>query len=56
MEADLKERYPESEVELIKSGGGVFEVECDGELVFSKKKLGRFPAHDEVFEEIDSLR
>ncbi|RKZ19873.1 selenoprotein [bacterium] len=36
------------EAELIASGGGVFEVTVDGKLVFSKKELDRFPAHDEV--------
>jgi selenoprotein W-related protein len=30
-------------VELIASSGGVFEVSVDGRLLFSKKKLGRFP-------------
>jgi len=36
------------ESELIKSGGGVFEVELGGKLVFSKKSLGRFPNPGEV--------
>jgi selenoprotein W-related protein len=35
-------------VELVPSGGGVFEVTADGELVFSKKAQGRFPDDDEV--------
>ena len=30
-----------------KSSGGVFEVFKDGELVFSKKALGRFPHSDD---------
>ncbi len=34
--------------ELIKSGGGVFEIEIDGDLVFSKKKEFRFPEYDEI--------
>ena len=54
MAADLKEKYG-VEAELIRSGGGVFEVVCDGTLVFSKKKLDRFPEHPEVFEAIDAL-
>ncbi len=33
---------------LIKSRGGVFEVVLDGELLFSKKEAGRFPASGEV--------
>ena len=30
------------------SGGGRFEVSVNGELVFSKKKLGRHPKKDEL--------
>jgi selT/selW/selH-like putative selenoprotein len=36
------------DVELIKGGNGVFEVFADGELVFSKKELGRFPSDEEI--------
>ena len=36
------------EARLIEGSGGVFEVVADGALIFSKKQLGRFPAHDEV--------
>lgn len=53
MAAELKDRYS-TDVELIPSGGGVFEVVADGDLVFSKKKLDRFPEHPEVFEAIDA--
>ena len=33
---------------LIEGSGGVFEVTVDGELIFSKKKEGRFPEHEEI--------
>lgn len=33
---------------LIASSGGVHEYELDGELVFSKKQLGRQPTPDEI--------
>ena len=33
---------------MIESKGGVFEVSRDGELIFSKKALGRFPEHEEI--------
>ena len=32
-----------STVEMIPSGGGVFEVVVDGTLVYSKKETGEFP-------------
>jgi len=34
--------------ELIPGSGGEFEVEYGGKLVFSKRKLGRFPNGGEV--------
>ena len=55
MAAEIKERFA-LEPELISSGGGVFEVEVDGELVFSKKALDRFPEHQEVFGEIQKRK
>jgi selenoprotein W-related protein len=43
----LKQAF-EAQAELVGSGGGVFEVTVDGELVFSKKASGRFPEDGEV--------
>lgn len=40
--------YPEAEVKLIESSGGVFEVTMDGRLIFSKKALKRHAEPDEV--------
>lgn len=36
------------EAELIKGGGGVFDVKVDGDLVYSKFDTGRFPDDGEV--------
>lgn len=47
MKARLVERFG-ADVELVRSGGGVFEIWVDGELLFSKKKLNRFPEDAEV--------
>ncbi len=35
-------------MELVKGSGGVFEITIDEKLVFSKKKLGRFPTDEEL--------
>ncbi len=35
-------------VELIESSGGVFEITVGGKLRFSKKSQGRFPTDEEV--------
>ena len=40
---------------LIESSGGVFEIEVDGTLVFSKKKLERFPYENEILEIIREI-
>jgi selenoprotein W-related protein len=40
------------EVELIKSGGGVFEVMVDGELIYSKKATGNFPDEAQLLKQI----
>ncbi len=50
MAAELKQALPGriQNVELIPSGGGVFEVRRDEELVFSKRQLGRFPEPGEI--------
>ena len=36
------------EPRLVKGGGGIFDVEADGTLVFSKHEVGRFPEDEEV--------
>jgi selenoprotein W-related protein len=35
-------------LELIPSSGGAFEVEVDGELIYSKKAEGRHPVAAEI--------
>lgn len=39
---------PDLEVELVRGGGGVFDVSIDGKVLFSKHKQGRFPASGEI--------
>ncbi|TDJ55148.1 MAG: SelT/SelW/SelH family protein [Gemmatimonadetes bacterium] len=48
MAAELKQAFPDCDVQLLDSSGGVFEVEVDGTLVFSKKALGRHADSGEV--------
>lgn len=36
------------EIALVPGTGGIFEVRVDGELVFSRKKEGRFPESKEL--------
>ena len=39
---------------LIEGKGGVFDVEVDGKLIYSKHHTGRFPKHEEVLEQLPS--
>ncbi|PYO60759.1 MAG: hypothetical protein DMD49_01275 [Gemmatimonadetes bacterium] len=48
MAAEIRKTYPQADVKLIESSGGVFEVEVDGRRVFSKKALGRHAQPGEV--------
>lgn len=48
--AEIEGQYPNADVKLIESAGGVFEVTVDGDLVFSKQKLGRHAEPGEVLE------
>ena len=50
MATELLEKYGNSisRLELIPSGGGVYEVMKNGKLIFSKKKEERFPELDEL--------
>ena len=48
--AEIEAEYPNSDVKLIEGSGGVFEVTVDGDLVFSKKDLGRHAEPGEVLE------
>ncbi|HCP33421.1 MAG: Rdx family protein [SAR324 cluster bacterium] len=38
------------EIELIEGSNGIFDVEIDGKLVFSKYKTARFPNDGELAE------
>jgi len=46
----LKKVYPDAEVRLLESSGGIFEVTVDGDSVFSKKATGRHAAPGEILE------
>ena len=48
LEEELKSKFPGIDTKLISSGGGVYEVTLDGNLIFSKKALERFPEDGEI--------
>lgn len=53
---DLLETYKQQidALELQPYGDGRFEVFLDGEKVFSKLDVDRFPEHDEIHPEVES--
>ena len=48
--ADLIKNEFSIETELIKGGGGIFDVKLDGELIYSKSQTGFFPTDDDIRE------
>ncbi len=48
MAAAIRERWPDAELGMIPSGGGVFEVSLDDQLLFSKHQLGRHAQPGEI--------
>jgi selT/selW/selH-like putative selenoprotein len=50
VEAEIQADFPGAGVRLIAGSGGIFEVACNGRLVFSKKQTAgrRFPEPGEI--------
>jgi len=50
VEAELKANYPDSNIKLIEGGGGIFDVKCNGKLIYSKQNVEgrRFPNEGEI--------
>jgi predicted Rdx family selenoprotein len=46
----VKATYPDSDITLVKGGGGIFDVKCDGRLIYSKQETAgqRFPDVGEI--------
>jgi len=42
------------ESELISGGGGIFDVVVDGEMIFSKHEVDRFPEPDEILSKLEN--
>ena len=55
LESYLKNNIKDIRVDLISSGGGVFEVMLDKKLIFSKKSIGRFPENSEIVDIIKKI-
>ena len=51
----MTQAYPDAEIQLVQSSGGVFEVTVDGQVVFSKKASGRHAKPGEVLQAVQRL-
>jgi selT/selW/selH-like putative selenoprotein len=56
VEAELKVKYPDSKIALIKGSGGIFTVQCDGKMIYSKHDVAgqRFPNEGEITKLIEN--
>lgn len=50
MEAEVRKEYPDSTVVLITGKGGIFDVLCNGKVIYSKhdSEKERFPYKGEI--------
>ena len=48
MAAEITEAFLDARIEQLPSGGGRFEVSCDGRPLFEKSKLGRHVMPGEI--------
>jgi len=51
--ADAVQKKTGVKPQLIKSGGGIFDVAVDGRKIFSKHETGRFPEVPEIIAAIE---
>ena len=56
LKADIVAKHPDADVELVEGSGGVFEVERDTELIFSKVEQERFPETEEILGKLSTAR
>ena len=54
MAAAINKKF-HTEPELIKGGGGIFDVKADGKLIYSRHQTGQFPEEQEVINALTHL-
>jgi selT/selW/selH-like putative selenoprotein len=52
LEARIKREFPGTDVELVRSSGGVFEVSKDDALIYSKRQTGLHPTWEEIAQKL----
>jgi selenoprotein W-related protein len=46
--AEIRQRFPDAEIQMIPSRGGRFEIIADGKTIYEKSKTGRHAKPGEV--------
>jgi selT/selW/selH-like putative selenoprotein len=46
--AEIRQRFPDAEIQMIPSRGGRFEINADGKPIYEKSKTGRHAKPGEV--------
>ncbi|MBF0258392.1 MAG: Rdx family protein [Desulfamplus sp.] len=46
----MKTDYPDADITLLKGSGGIFDIKCNGKIIYSKKNIEgkRFPNPGEI--------
>jgi Rdx family len=55
LQAAIKSRYGIT-ARLKEGGGGIFEVDINGNTVYTNQETYRFPTDEEIFAKIDALK
>ena len=53
--SELNRNFTDINVELVKGSGGVFDVQVDERIIYSKTITKRFPYDDEIFHIVAKL-
>ena len=53
--SQLRRQFGGRSARHVAGSGGIFDVEADGQLLFSKDKEHRFPANKEIVEKLEAL-
>jgi selT/selW/selH-like putative selenoprotein len=54
--AEVRQRFPEAEIEMVPSSGGRFEVSYEGQPIFEKSRMKRHAAPGEIIRLLEARR
>jgi selT/selW/selH-like putative selenoprotein len=54
--AEVRQRFPDAEIEMVPSRGGRFEVSYEGQPIFEKSKMKRHASPGEIIRLLEARR